>query len=157
MKSKIVENDLDKLNKFVKGLKPGYVVRVGILGNKNNRNDPKSKGKTNADIGLIHEFGTPKIPQRSFLRMPLFVKSDRILKEMADAQTLKDFANGDILKILGYLGKVCERVILDAFDTKGFGDWAANAASTIKRKKGSQPLIDHGFLRRSISSDVVKL
>lgn len=161
MESKVVKADFKKLDAFVKGLGGGYVVKVGIMGAKNTRND--KSGQTNADIGFIHEFGRPKtatsprIPERSFLRMPILTHSARILKEMANIATLKYFADGDIVKVLDALGHICERVILDAFDTKGFSSWEKNAPSTIKRKGSSQPLIDLGFLRKSITSQVVKL
>lgn len=162
MESKIVKSEFKNLDSFVRGVQAGYYVKVGIMGQKNTRNDPASKGQTNADIGVIQEFGrprtakSPEIPQRSFLRMPLFLKSDRILKEMKQVQTVKKLEKGDFVQILTDLGFICERVILDAFATGGFGRWKKNAPLTIEKKQSSQPLIDLGFLRKSISSDVVK-
>lgn len=166
MESKIVKHDFKGLHDFVRGVQAGYYVKVGIMGNKNTRNDKNSKGQTNADIGFIHEYGRPKtakspaIPMRSFLRLPLLFKKDRILKEIAEIEMVKKLAKGDFLQILTDLGIVCERVILDAFYTSGWGSWPANAPSTIKKKaRGSgstQPLTDLGFLRRSITSQVVK-
>jgi hypothetical protein len=160
MESKVVKSDFKNLDAFVQGLRAGYIVKVGIMGQKNTRND--TSNKSNADIGFIQEFGRPRtakspaIPMRSFLRMPLMFKADRILKEMKQVQMVKKLEKGDFLQILKDLGFICERVILDAFDSAGFGSWAKNAAYTIKKKKGSQPLIDLGFLRKSISSQVVK-
>lgn len=156
MESKVVKADFKKLDAFVKGLNAGYAVKVGIMGRKNSRND--KSGQTNADIGFIHEFGQPPhIPQRSFLRMPILQKSDRILKETVRSATVKNLAAGNIVQVLIDLGIACERAILDAFDSAGFGSWKKNAPSTVRRKGSSQPLIDFGFLRKSISSEVVKL
>lgn len=155
MESKIVKADLKKIDTFVRGLRAGYLVKVGILGKKNARND--KSGQSNADIGFIHEFGQPPhIPQRSFIRMPLFQKSERILKEVAQDAALKKLATGKMFEIMRDLGIACERAILDAFGSGGFGSWKKNAPSTIKRKGGSQPLIDLGFLRKSIMSEVIK-
>lgn len=154
MDSKVVKADFKNLDAFVKGLTSGYIVKVGIMGRKNNRND--GSGQTNADIGFIHEFGTSKIPKRSFLRFPLFFKSSRILKEIAQDVTVKNLGKGDMIQILKDLGIACERAILDAFGTGGWGYWQRNAPSTIKRKGSAQPLIDLGFLRKSISSEVTK-
>lgn len=158
MESKVVKADFKKLDAFVKGLSSssGWAVRVGIMGKKNQRND--KSGQSNADIGFVHEFGQPPhIPQRSFLRMPITVKSDRIIKETTRDIAVKKTSPGDIVAILTDLGINCERAVLDAFDSGGFGTWAKNAPSTIRRKGSSQPLIDLGFLRKSISSEVVKV
>ncbi len=161
MESKIVKSDFKNLDAFVKGVSGGHIVKVGIMGAKNNRSD--GSGLTNSDIGFIHEFGRPKtgksptIPMRSFLRMPILAKSPRILKETAEQSALKNLAKGNIRGLLRTLGIACERVILDAFDSKGFGTWAANAPSTIRRKGSNRPLIDIGFLRKSITSQVVDI
>lgn len=158
MESKVVKNDLHKLNKFLDGLAHAsdYVVRVGIMGQKNSR--PDEHGQTNADIGFIHEYGRPTskppIPQRSFLRMPLRAKATTIVKDMERIQKVKQ--SSSILEILVDFGIECERMIMDAFDTAGFGTWPRNAPATIAAKGGSQPLIDLGFLRKSITSEVVK-
>lgn len=154
--SKIVTQDFKKLDKFVKALAvaDGYAVEVGILGNKTNR---KGGGMTNADIGFLHEFGTAKMKRRSFLRMPLLMKTNQIIKDVMQAGALRLFAEGKIELILKYLGLACESVILDAFDSAGFGEWDPDKVATTKRKKGSTPLIDTGQLRRSITSRVVKI
>jgi len=162
MESKVVKSDFTKLDGFIKALNSNYVVRVGIMGAKNGRSDPKSKGQSNADIGFIHEFGRPgtgrrpAIPERSFLRMPLLVKAQRIIDETIQAGVFKNLMKGDMKQVMTDLGIACERAILDAFDTGGFGTWARNTAYTLAHKKGNSPLIDLGFLRKSIASEVVK-
>lgn len=163
MDSKIVKSDFKNLDAFVKGVQAGYFVKVGIMGQKNTRNSKDNpEHKSNADIGFIQEFGRPRtskspaIPMRSFLRMPLMFKAQRILNEMKQVQAVKKLGKGDFLQVLADLGFICERIIMDAFDSGGFGSWAKNAAMTIEKKKSSQPLIDLGFLKKSISSQVVK-
>ena len=163
MKSKIIVNEIPKLNKFLADfIKIGeYAVDVGIMGDKNKRPTEKGKeaGLTNADIGAIHEFGSRSrgIRMRSFLIMPLFVKADRIIKETVMDNVAAKVEVNNPMAYLRTFGHACERAIYDAFDSRGFGTWAPNAPSTIARKKSSMPLIDLGFLRKSITSAVVKL
>lgn len=151
MKSEIVKADFKNLNKFIKSMHTKYVVDVGIMGNKASR---KSDELTNAEIGAIHEFGTNQIPPRSFLRMPLRLKSSDILAKVRDAGALKKLGSGNVVQVLKDLGVACEGAILEAFGSAGFGHWAPNAPSTIAQKHSDAPLIDTGQLRRSISSVV---
>ena len=150
---------MTELNKFVKTLNEGkFVVRVGIMGNKA-ANIHKGSKMTNADIGAIHEFGSysDKIPARSFLRMPLFQKSKQIINEVGK-RALSWLLKGNKKQILIELGKSCEGVIQDAFNSGGFGSWIPLKETTIKRKIGqnTQPLINTSQLRRSITSQVIK-
>lgn len=157
--SKIVKSDFSGLDKFVKAISTNMIVKVGIFGAKNPRRDQKGT-LTNAEVGFIHEFGTDKIPKRSFLRMPLFLYGDDILAMVKKSGAAKKLAAGKGVQVLADLGIACENVILRAFDSGGWGDWAPNAPSTIRRKskkgrRSDSPLIDTGQLRRSIASAVV--
>lgn len=154
MKSGIVKHEMSSLDAFVKAISSDMVVKVGIMGRKNGRKD--AEGLTNADVGFIHEFGTSKIPKRSFLRMPIFQHSEDILAMVKKAGALKKLKAGLIIQVLADLGIACENVILRAFDSAGWGSWAPNTPATIRRKGSSAPLIDTGQLRRSISSAVVQ-
>ncbi len=157
MKSKLIKLDMSGLNAFANGINTGFAqlrVQVGIFGRQASREN--SGGLTNADVGFTHEFGTPKIPKRSFLRMPIFQKSEAILQEVKAAGALKKLAAGKAIEVLADIGIGCESAILEAFESHGFGDWAANAPSTIERKGSDSPLIDTGQLRRSITSSVVR-
>lgn len=156
MNSKVVKADMSGLQKFAQSISKTteYRTRVGILGSKANRTS--KGGMTNADIGFIHEFGGPKTPKRSFLRMPIFQKSEQILKSVKEAGALKKLAAGNVVMVLADMGVGCEAAILEAFGSAGFGSWKKNAPRTIKKKGSSAPLIDTGQLRRSISSAVVR-
>ena len=148
----VVVSDLKKLNTFVKELSAtcrDYSVHIGIFGNKAQR----KKGEvTNPELGVIHEFGSPAhgIPPRSFLRMPLAVKSSEIVAQVKTTENWKNLEHGKPLPVLKDLGHACEAFIEESFDTGGFGTWAA-----LKSRKGS-PLVDTGQLRRSVTSKVVK-
>ena len=155
-----VTYDLSKLQIFVKGLDDKHAVQVGIFGNKNQRNSGKSM--TNAKLGAIHEYGSYSggIPARSFLRMPLNLKSKEILKAaLVGAKEL--LAKGQKVTLLKRLGIACEAAVDQAFGSRGFGRWPADSPETVRRKRNhgsdNSPLIDTSQLRRSIDSRVVKV
>lgn len=171
-KSANLEFDFTALNRFVRLMDTAgeFVVKVGIFGNKNARgatsSTPAKNGglrkvfkvpstKTNAEIGLIHEIGMPSqgIAQRSFLRMPLQVKSKEILAD-AFIGAPELLRQGNVRGILARLGIACEKWIQMAFASGGFGQWKPDSQFTVKMKGSASPLIDTAQLRRSISSQV---
>lgn len=142
-------------------MKEGFPsVKVGILGD----NIARQEGElNNAEIGFVNEFGKmtgyPKIPARSFIRMPLKTRlNDKIRekKSLSGVELEKAMAEGKTEDFSKKVGIVAEEVIQEAFSTNGFGEWAPNAPMTVELKKSSSPLIDTGQLRRSISSKVIK-
>ena len=107
-----------------------------------------------AEYGAYNEFGSlsrkDRPPKRSFIRMPLEQKGDKIagyVEKKAKAHMEK----GDVKAIFEDIGIAGESVIQEAFDTRGFGSWKENAESTIDRKGSDAPLIDEGLLRRSVT------
>lgn len=171
-KSANLEYDFTGLSQFVRLMDTSgqFVVKVGIFGNKNARGatspTPAKDGgtrkvfkvptvKTNAEIGLIHEMGSKAlgIDKRSFLRMPISVKSKQILADaFLGAPAL--LAKGQIKTILARLGTACEKWIQIAFATGGFGSWKKDSPMTQRIKGSAAPLIDTAQLRRSVSSQV---
>jgi hypothetical protein len=147
---------LKPLKAFINGLGKPIGVKVGVLGNKDNRNDGDPLG--NAGIGLVQEVGsiTNKIPARSFLRMPLETKRDRLQATFEKTGVKKKLLEGNVKGAMQDLGFVAEEIIDDAFKSSGFGNWAKNAPSTVIRKGSSKPLIDTSQLRPSITSEVVE-
>jgi phage gpG-like protein len=137
-------------------------VKVGVIGSNASKQHSDSP-YTNAEIGLIHEFGslTRNIPRRSFLRMPIIAKKDKIKSfvEKNKGKMILAIQNDDkksinnIMKKLGMLG---ESIVQEAFDTRGFGTWQELSPITIKAKNGSTAiLIDKAELRGSITSEVI--
>ena len=124
------------------------VVRVGIHESDGDRDD---RGARVIDIATWNEFGTDRIPARSFVRA-WFDGAEGQLRE--DLVTLmQSVVSGkrtreQILEILGQVavGGMQAR-IAQHIDPP-------NAASTVKRKGSSTPLIDTGALRSSITYDV---
>lgn len=157
---------LDALNKTLKDSK--VIVRVGILGGKNVRNNAtynqeKSKYKinkkspaniSNAEIGAAHEFGTTNLPVRSFLRMPI---AEQFPKELTKAGIFNDkdiqevIKNSSFRQFANKIGVLAVRTVLMAFDSAGFGKWKE---SNMHYKKVKQTLVETHQLRDSITFDV---
>lgn len=156
-----VKAEFKKLLNCVKILKKGMPsVKVGILGDNVARKDGELN---NAEIGFVNEFGKmtgyPKIPARSFIRMPLntrFREKLRTKKSLTGDELEKAIVEGKTEEFARKVGLVAEEVIQEAFSTNGFGQWKPNAELTVQLKGSSSPLIDTGQLRRSISSKVIK-
>ena len=167
-----VKIDTDKLEDIQSALMAKFVTRVGILGSKTDRmNTITTKqglhkaGKvaspqTNAEIGLLHEKGslTQRIPRRSFLELPLVLKSEGLMavrNKIWAAFIAGEQTTSKLKAAYTELGHMAERIIAAAFESRGFGHWAPDSAGTIRRKHSDMPLIDSSQLRRSITSDVV--
>ncbi len=151
-----ISGDFSKLEKLIEGLEKGIFVDIGIMGAGSFEG-----GATIAAIGAVHEFGTDRagrdndivIPERSWLRMPLETGQEDI-EDAVKPHLAKKLAEGDTEGIFELIGIAGEARIQEAFETGGFGDWPANAPSTIAQKGSSAPLIDDGTFRKSITSKV---
>jgi len=168
-----VKANLDGLNSILKGLKTEKVLRVGILGMKAKAQHDSESGLTNADIGTFHEFGTSKMPQRSFLERPLKERLNFNNSEMADMKKVlwkQLFVKGAPEKFLNDLGSKAKDIITAAFETNGFGEWAPLTDTTVNRRASKvrgkakreefkhlhNILTDTTALRKSIGWDVIK-
>ena len=162
-----------------KSITGGY-AKVGILQSTNARdNSNLAPGSTgidagNADVGYANEFGSrtgytaidartgkkihgAKIPERSFLRMPLMDhledKAALIGAGVRSALVGDDTPKG----ATDALGIAAVSTVREAFDTNGFGQWEENSRATIAFKGGqADPLIATGQLRDSITSQTVQ-
>lgn len=145
---------IDGLDKIIAALGKPPIARVGILGGS-----IREDGKTNAQIGAAHEFGTTKLPERSFLRFPI---SERMRPELEasglfTSEAIENIAaQGSLVPVVQKLAIVAEGIVADAFDTGGFGRWAPLAASTLEKKRVHQILVETQQLRNSITSEVVE-
>lgn len=123
-------------------------VDVGILSSEGKH---QSSEMTVAQIGFFHEFGTEKVPERSFIRSTMEGQS-RDIKTVAGSQ-YKKVLDGSITteEGLGVLGAFTAGLIQEKFTDN---DWVPNSEKTQERKGSSTPLIDTGQLRQSISFKV---
>ena len=146
----VVDHGYKALMESVAGLSEPTSIAVGVL----ERDAQTEDGAvTVLDVGTWNEFGTVGIPSRSFIR---------------------DWVDGNRKRAQGILKKLLQRVIAGQLTEDAaleqFGAWAKgeiqsriargvpppNAASTVKRKGSSTPLIDTGILRSSIDYEVRK-
>ncbi|TDE17711.1 hypothetical protein [Dyadobacter psychrotolerans] len=175
-KEKGVYIDLSKLANLRKKLGTELVAKVGIMGsdatalhkesvtkyNTETGKPYKTAGSstylTNAELGVIHEFGSASrnIPIRSFLRMPLMEKSKEIVKMLGNKDVMDLIKKGEVVQVFRLIGLKGEQIVDRAFQTQGFGHWPALKPQTVDAKGSSSPLIDTGQLRRSITSTVDK-
>lgn len=141
---------IEKLEGKITELK-GLSVVVGVTAKSNARSDEL----TNADLAMIHEFGSPvhNIPERSFLRKPLINNAETVASLAKTA--IGKFIAGEISleAALGYVGEEAKGISKEAV-TNGISP--ALKPATIKRKKSSKPLIDTGQLLNSITYEVRK-
>lgn len=145
---------LDQLMKAFKGKLP--VVRIGILGSKNVRSGKKFDASTNASIGALHEYGSSKMPIRSFLRVPLTDNLNKSLEasDAFDKDALSEVVKtGDIRPWLKKVSVLAEGIVAGAFETGGYGKWP-KWKSPYYHNDSNMILVDSGQLRDSISSDI---
>jgi hypothetical protein len=136
-----------KLRRVFRSLLRQREITVGI----HKKDIGRGSDQTNAQIGFYQEFGTSKIPQRSFLRSTFDQKVTeyRKLNKKAMVQAAK--------------GRIGVEQALDLLGQKIASDVKAkirskipppNAPSTIKAKSSSTPLIDTAQLLNAIDSEV---
>lgn len=172
MKGGGVRRNLERLDDLVKTLGRPASIQVGIFSNKTGR---PSKFIDNAGLGAVHELGAPEhnVPPRSWLRMPIAEKRAQIMKEGMQG-SLEMIAKGETAKVWKNLGLACERAVMAAFDTGGFGKWAPlqyatllaklKGSLTVRRQKAAETLLEGGHyasilirtgqLRRAVASRV---
>ena len=85
--------------------------------------------------------------------MPLTTKQERI-EGYVRKRIQAHLEAGDVKAIFVDIGIGGESVIQEAFDTRGFGQWAPDAPATVDRKGSDAPLIDIGTLRHAVGSRV---
>lgn len=91
------------------------------------------------------------IPRRSFLRVPFATKKAEIADMLL--KTFKAASEGKMTAeiALGRVGAFATNISKGAFTSRGYGQWPDIKASTKKRKGSSQPMIDTGTLRNSVT------
>ena len=163
MKAKVEVNDkeLQNIIKKVRGIGAHY-VKVGVIDGKSDNRDDKLSPSL---IAASNEFGTKKIPERSFMRSTMGEQKNaynKILKLIANDVL---YNKKSLSQLLGKLGLRVERDI-----KKKITDITEppNAPSTIRAKQNKRmksankkwetpkPLIDTGQMRASIIHVVEK-
>lgn len=141
---------LAKMQKLLKGRLP--TARVGILSSTAR----SGGGPTNAEVGAAHEFGTSRLPQRSFLRMPVELMLQKALEKSRafdDDVMRRVVREGSVRLWMQKIAVVAKDVVLGAFATGGYGRW--KAWSKGYSNNTGNILVDTQQLRNSITEDVV--
>lgn len=115
-------------------------VRVGILGNDDSEL---------ATYVRANEFGTSRIPERSYLRSTMVKPS--AIKRIVQAGVALTKPGADTKTVLEVVGVVAVGEVQEQIRR---GDYVPNAPSTIARKGSAKPLIDTGRLIQSIGYEV---
>lgn len=132
-----------------KRIKTPGTVDVGII----DAGEHRSGDQTVAEIGFQHEFGTARIPERSFMRSTTVAKKKDIIA--LQKKLLKSISDGsmEVPQALGLVGDMVSGLIREkivAIRTP------PNSQATISRKGSSNPLIDTGQLKNSITFEVAE-
>jgi hypothetical protein len=133
--------------------------KAGIIGPRaaQERDDGKGGKITNAELGVIHEFGSADghVPERSFIRASF--DKNRTQRE-DDLEKGVGLVYDRKLKLERAIGLVSAAIAADAVALilEGAGIPPPNAPSTIARKGSSRPLVDHAQMKNAITSAVVR-
>lgn len=125
-------------------------IEVGVLQSEGAQRH-RGSNLTVAEIGAFHEFGTKRIPRRAFIRGWYDEKqaeAKAAIGAMAESVVRGKRTADEAANILGqaFVGGIQKRI--------SGGIPPALAASTIKQKKSSVPLVDTGQLRTSITYQI---
>lgn len=137
------------LKELLKRIKQSDVL-VGIPAEKTQR---RRSPITNASLLFIHTHGSPlkHIPARPVVEPAIAANRETIAPHLAAAAKLTlEQKPAMALRELKLAGTVASNATKRWFTDPRNG-WAPNAPSTIARKGSDKPLIDSGFLRKSIT------
>ncbi|MCX8566837.1 MAG: hypothetical protein ON057_001564 [Glomeribacter sp. 1016415] len=146
--------DFSKFDKLIHQIKSlgQKEICVGVIAQTAPRKDQKARF-SNAQIAAVHEFGAPNkgIPARPFLRSTLIrnkqAYTDALATQMRKAVRQKQSPE-QAYQVVGL------KAASDVQHEIRHGTHTPLKATTIQRKKSSQPLIDIGQLHQSITSIV---
>jgi len=103
------------------------------------------------EVGFWHEFGTDKMPMRSWMRVPFKQESEKLFAVIAAQWGLVFAAKKNTDAALDRIGLVASNISKGAFRKKGYGEWPDITEETKRRKGSTAILIDTGLLRSSIT------
>ena len=142
----VIDNDMGYQTIITNLSRLKGTVKVGIMADAGSEKD----GASLAEVATYNEFGTQHIPARPFVRQT--TDNNRWAWGSMSARLEDRVAQGmDPHQALEILGNKAEG---DMKATIGRGHFAPNAPNTIKQKGSSQPLIDTGRMRNSVSHKV---
>ena len=144
MAVKITDKTTAAGKKFEKMLKElsSLEVRIGFQKGKASEDD----GTDICDVAAWNELGTVNMPSRPFLRKSVD-DTEGVINSFLQSQK-KDIVSGSSAEqVLKEIGIFQKDLIQEKITS---GSFAPNAASTIRKKGSSKPLIDTGRMRQSV-------
>lgn len=117
-------------------------VAVGFQGD-----ETYDDGTTIAEVAAYNELGSSSTPARPFMRQS-FEKHGNELQAACEQVNRVLASGGSLEEALNQLGVMAKALIQEQIVN---GEFAANAASTIKKKGSDKPLIDTGTMRQSVN------
>ena len=147
LKRKSVSGGVEKKLTSVKN----GILKVGVLRGQG-EHPGGNAGQTIAEVAFWNEFGTATIPARSFMRSTL--KEEKSVYKKVFRETYRQMLNQKIVinQAIGILGM---KVSSDIQHKITQISTPPNADYTKDKKGSSNPLIDTGALRRSITWEKV--
>lgn len=134
------------LKKEVDKLRTSHYALVGI---HESAGQAKDSDITTATLGAIQHFGNDDIPARPWLDKGLESGTKEILETIQEGIA----EGGDAKQVIARAGQEAESAIKQYIDDL---DTPPNKPATIKQKGSSNPLIDTGNMRNSVTSVVVR-
>lgn len=149
MKANVIRNNQGALRRIIERMAGlNQQVEVGV---------PKGAmhggGISMSLLANIHTYGSFSrgIPARPFLQPALQENQDKYIKYLKSQTMPLLFGRAKQARVLGLLGEMATADVKKYFTS---GRFAPLAASTIKAKGSSRPLIDTGQLRQSITYSI---
>lgn len=125
-------------------------VDVGVLGGEHKPEESGGEPISNIALARIHEYGTPTIPERSFIRSTLFEQKPAIVELIKELKTKIYSGKMTVDKALDIIGLQVQTLIRGKINDGDF-QWPPLSPKTIAKKGSDKPLIDTGQLLKSIT------
>lgn len=135
--------------KLVWNMKKRIHFRVGLVGPAAAAKHPKAK-MTIAELGVIHEFGTSHIPQRSFIRAAIDENIDAIVDHHRRIAG-DNFRGATLISSSHKFGRWLVAQIVDRINSN---IPPPLSPLTVARKGHDLALVDTGVMRESITYEV---
>lgn len=155
MSMKITKDDVSKVLASIQELASKQVL-VGIPASKAERKEGDEEPVNNAQLGYIHEYGSPKanIPARPFLNPGIARAQESINSHLKKAAKAAMDGNSEKVDVeLNATGLIAQAGARNEINN-GVFEVLAPATLAARRRRGrtgDKPLIDTGQLRNSIT------
>lgn len=158
MSVKIRDNDkrYRELKKNLGSIKRGKPrVAVGVIGSEASEpHEGDGDGQvTVVDVASWNEFGTDRIPARSFLRSTFEEDKAKFLSLLRRGKMKLVRGEASRKQVLSMVGFFAQKQVQRKI-TAGGSPFIPNSPATVDQKGSSSPLIDTGQLRQSITFEV---